>query len=68
MKITEIVDSKTDNVNTKKTLYPATAGSDVAQRPHIPSVKAMRESQAAGAEGLGTAEKSFAESMDDLNQ
>ncbi len=67
-KITEIIDSKTDNVTSDKTLYPATAGSDEAQRPHIPSVKAMRESQAKGSEGLGTADKSFADSMDGLNQ
>ena len=57
--ITELIDSETDNVTLRKSTYPATAGSERAARPHIPSVAEMRESQRLGSVGNGTSSQDY---------
>ena len=54
--IKEIVDSKEKLISSD------------ASNPGFPSVKKMRESQAAGSEGTGTRDETFNEMLGDFNQ
>ncbi len=57
MSFKEIVDSKTENVNSRKTTHPATSGTEAARSGGLkPTVAEMRESQAKGATGHGMAD------------
>jgi len=66
--IKEIVDSNTDNITQKNSRYPATAGSEEAARPHLPTIAEMRELQRVGSVGKGTSEKTMGESLQEFNQ
>ena len=70
MKITEIVDSQTDNITSKNSRYKdcGIAGSAEATKPIHRSVSEMQKSQAAGAEGIGLNEQSHNDDLRDFNQ
>jgi hypothetical protein len=68
MTFKEIVDSKTDNVCSKKSNFTGVAGSKDAAAPQHSTITEMRKSQADGNEGIGLADQSFNGDCKDFNQ
>lgn len=62
-----VTDSETNLITTDKTIYPATAGSDLAQKPQVPTIEELQASQAKGATGTGY-DQTYADKMASINQ